>query len=123
MSIGNDLENKLLDKTLRGTDFTGGTIWVSLHDADPGETGANEITGGSYARQSGTFSAASLGTGTSSANIVYTSMPSGTVSHVGLWDTNAAGNFWWGGALTASKNTNEGDTFQINSGDLDVALD
>jgi hypothetical protein len=123
MSISDYLENKILDKVLRGDDFTGGTTWVSLHDADPGEDGSNEISGGSYARQSGTFSAATGGTGTSANNIVYSDMPSGTVSHVGLWDTDSGGNFWWGGSLVASKNTNEGDTFQINSGDLDVALD
>ena len=123
MSISDFHENKLIDKTLRGTDFTGGVIWVSLHDGDPGEDGINEISGGSYARQTGTFAASSEGTGTSSANIVFTSMPSGTVDYVGLWNTGTVGDFLWGGALTASKNTNEGDTFQINAGSLDVAID
>ena len=123
MSIGDFLENKMLDKTLRGDDYTGGTIFVSLHDGDPGEDGSSEISGGSYARQTGTFAAASEGTGTSAANIVFADMPSGTVDYVGLWNTGTVGDFFWGGALTASKNTNEGDTFQINAGSLDVALD
>jgi len=123
MSISDYLENKLLDEVLRGTAYSGGTIWVSLHDADPGEDGSNEISGGSYARQTGTFSAASGGTGTSATAVSFAGMPSGTVSHLGLWDTNAAGNFLWGGSLVAAKNTNAGDTFQVNAGDLDVALD
>ncbi len=50
-------------------------------------------------------------------------MPSGTVSYVGLWDAVSGVNHLWNGALSAAKNVNEGDTFQIAAGDLDISLD
>ncbi|HHB12213.1 MAG TPA: hypothetical protein ENK62_03325 [Chromatiales bacterium] len=123
MSISDYLENKILDKVLSATDFTVTTVYVSLHTADPGETGGNEVSGGSYARQSASFGSASAGTASNSATLSFTDMPAATITHVGLWDASTAGNFLWGGALTASKTTNAGDTFQIAAGDLDVSLD
>lgn len=126
MSISNFLEDKFLDKALRDTDFSVTGVYVSLHNADPGETGANETTTGTVARQGISFNAAASGTGTSSTAVSFTSMYSGTVTHIGLWDTATwavGGNFLWGGALTASKNVNSGDTFQINAGNLLVSLD
>lgn len=123
MSISNYLENKILDKVYRNTDFTVTTAYVSLHTADPGETGADEAAGGSYARQSATFDVAASGATANSGTISFTSMPAATITHVGVWDAASTGNFLWGGALGQSKTTNSGDTFQIAAGDLDVTLD
>ncbi len=124
MSISNFLELELLDQVLTNAAAPAiATVYTSLHTADPGETGASEATGGSYARQSTAFNVAAAGLSDNSANIVFTSMPAATLTHVGLWDASSGGNFLWGGSLTASKTTNSGDTFQINAGDLDVTLD
>jgi hypothetical protein len=123
MSISNYLEVKILDKVFNNTDFTVTTPYVSLHTADPGETGASEATGGSYARQSASFGAAASGAIANDAAISFTAMPAATITHVGVWDASTAGNFLWGGALAASKTTNSGDTFTIPTGDLDVTLD
>ena len=41
--------------------FNGGSFTVSLHTADPGTTGANEVHGGGYARQPAEFSAGVVG--------------------------------------------------------------
>ena len=123
MSISDYLENELLDAVFNAGAFSVTTPYVSLHTADPGETGASEVSGGSYARQAGSFSVASGGAVENDANINFTDMPATTVTHVGVWDAASAGNFLWGGALSASKTTNAGDTFQIASGDLDVTLD
>ncbi len=123
MSISNYAENKLLDAVFNNTSFAVTQAYVSLHTADPGETGASEVTGGSYARQSGSFGVASGGALSNDANIVFASMPACTVTHVGVWDAATVGNFLWGGALTASKTLGAGDTLQINTGDLDVTLD
>ena len=124
-TISTYLQNKILDKTLRNTDYTVATVYVSLHTANPGEAGASEVTGGSYARQSASFDAATgdPGVGDNTANIVFASMPAATVTAVGLWDASTAGNFLWGGDLTASKPVSAGYTFQINAGALDVQLD
>lgn len=123
MSISNYCELKLLDAVFNATAFSVTTPYVSLHTADPGETGASECVGGSYARQSGSFAAASAGATTTDAQISYATMPACTITHVGVWDASTSGNFLWGGALTASKTVNSGDTVQIATGDLDVTLD
>jgi len=123
MSISAYLENKILDKVLRNTDFSVSAVYVSLHDDDPGETGENEASGASYARQAVTFAAASDGTSTSDTVVEFSDMPAGTWTHVGLWDAASDGNFLWGGPLTEPKATNAGDAFRIPAGSLTVALD
>jgi hypothetical protein len=61
--------------------FTG----TSLHTGFPGTTGANEVTGGSYARQTPTVGAASGEVRTASSNAW--SVPAGTtVRWVGYWN-------------------------------------
>lgn len=124
MSLSDFAENELLDALLNNGSFaSGATVYVSLHTADPGEDGATEASGGSYARQaSGGFAAAAAGTTDNDAIIDFTSMPAATITHVGIWDAVSAGNFLIGGALSASKTTNAGDTFRIAAGDLDVTL-
>ena len=116
---------KLLDHVLKGASFTQPTnVYVSLHTADPGTTGASECAGGSYARQlaSSSFAAASGSSKASNADINFTSMPACTVTHVGIWDASTVGNFLWGGSLSASKTVNSGDTFQLPSGQLTASL-
>lgn len=123
--IGNFLENELLDAVFNGSSYTPSSLYCSLHTADPGETGASEVTGGSYARQNvgASFATAASGSVSSSASISFTDMPAATVTHVGIWDAASAGNFLWGATLSASKSTNAGDTFTIASGDLTFSLD
>lgn len=125
MSFGNDLENKLLDYWLKATTFTKAK-YVSLHTADPGETGASEVTGGSYARQQVTnvnWDAAVGGVADNAAAITFANMPAATVTHAGVWDAVTAGNFDGGGALTASKVVGSGDTVEFPIGDFDISLD
>lgn len=115
--------NKILDKILKNTDFTPATtLYVSLHTADPADTGANEVTGGSYARQLATFNSAATKATTNVANVDFALMPAVTVTHVGIWSASTVGTFWWGGPLTASKVVPAGETFRISAADLDVTL-
>lgn len=76
--------------------------WISAHTASPGSNGANEVTGGSYARQQTTWAAASNGARTGSQ--VAIPCPAGTaVTHWGLWTAQTNGTFkgWW--ALTGTE--------------------
>lgn len=127
MSISNTWENEILDHIFNNAAAPAvATPYISLHDADPGETGANEVTGGSYARQSGAFGNATAGAVSNTATIDFTGMPAATVTHVGVWSSStatASANFVWGGALTTSKVVGAGDTFRITVGNLDVTLD
>jgi len=124
VSISDYLELKLLDAVFNSTSFVvTGDPWVSLHTADPGETGTSECTGGSYVRKQVPFNPAASGALDNAAAIVWASMPACTVAGAGIWDAETTGNFLWGGLVTPNKTLNAGDTFQINAGDLDVALD
>ncbi|MFX4261032.1 phage tail fiber protein [Pelotomaculum propionicicum] len=115
--------NKILDKILRGVDFTPATnLYISLHTADSGDNGANEVTGGSYARQAITFNAANSKHADNPSQIEFAGMPACTITHVGLWSASTLGDFWWGGDLTASKTLNAGDTLRFPAADVDVNL-
>jgi hypothetical protein len=109
---------------LRGTTVTGFTAHVSLHTADPGLTGTDEVTGGSYARLPASFDAPDTGGGgrqiANPAAISFTAMPAVTVTHVGIWDSLTSGNFIYGDAIAASQVVNAGGTFEFPIGDLTV---
>ena len=125
MPLSAYLRDKLLDHYLKGAAFTQPTnVYVSLHTADPGTTGASEVTGGSYARQlaSSSFAAAGSGSKASNANVDFASMPATTVTHAGIWDAVSGGNFLSGAALAASKVVNAGDTFRLPSGQLTATM-
>jgi hypothetical protein len=117
------VRNAILDKILRNTEtspFPISSVRVSLHTADPGLTGASEVAGGSYARQTPTYGAAASALAETTAGVDFTGMPACTVTHVSLWTDT--GTFLMSGALSASKVVNAGDTFQLPTAELDVAL-
>lgn len=85
------------------TSLKGMGAYVSAHTADPGTTGANEVSGGSYARQSAALPAGSNGAGTAPA--VNIPIPAGTtVKWIGVWTAATGGTFV--GAHTAELSPN-----------------
>lgn len=73
--------------------------WVSFHTADPGGTGTNEVTGGTYSREQTTYGSPAGGSVVGSQ--VTADIPAATtITHWGLWSA-ASGGTWQGGwALT-----------------------
>jgi len=73
--------NKILDAELRAVAYTGpASLFAGLHIGDPGTTGANEITGGSYVRQAVAFGA-SAGEASASSNAqTFNGMPATPVT-------------------------------------------
>jgi hypothetical protein len=66
-------------------------VTASLHTADPGTTGASEVTGGSpaYARKALTWAAGTAGDGVVTSSATF-DVPGGvTVTHAGLWSGDA----------------------------------
>lgn len=124
-NISNYLENKLLDHFLGTTSYTmPGAVYVALYTVAPSDAGGGtEVTGGSYARQSAAFSAASSGATSNSSNIDFANMPSCTVVAIGVHDALTSGNLLVWGTLTANKSLDSGDTLRIASGDLDISID
>ena len=122
------LENKIIDHILRNQSYTPpATIYVALFTADNGLEGGTitgEVSGGAYARQSITLSAASGGASSNTADIPFPTATAdwGTITHVALMDAASGGNVLMHSALDASKTVNNGDTFKINSGDLDITV-
>jgi|ERR1035437_2293252 hypothetical protein len=78
------------------------TYYLSLHNGDTSTTGANEISGGSYARQAIIFGAASGGVVTSTDAQDFTVMPveTGGCPYFGIWSASSGGTFEGGGATT-----------------------
>jgi len=77
--------------------------WVSAHTGAPGNTGANEVTGGSYARVQTTWAAPVNGSVFGST--VSISIPAGnTILGWGVWDSPLApgGNYGAGYLLPVS---------------------
>ena len=121
------LEDALLDHVFRNTAYTSPTtVYAALFTAAPSDAGGGtEVSGGSYARTAITCGAAASGTISNSADITFPQATGswGTVTHVGVFDSLTTGNLLSHGALTASKIVDNGDTFKIATGDLDISLD
>lgn len=100
---------KLALATVTGTDTTAGT----------------EVTGGSYARQTITFSAPTLGTPTTTSNsglISFTGMPAVTTTGIDIYDSTATPVRRAFAALTSSKTTASGDTLSFAATAVSASL-
>ncbi len=87
--------------------------YISMHTADPGTTGASEVTGGSpaYARKPASWGTAASGTRSLSSAVVF-DIPSGvTVSHFGLWSAASGGIFLGGDNLRDGSNNPASEAF------------
>jgi len=146
MSLTNAAEQAFLDLLFLNTDWanigdasglqnsaTAGSFYISLHSADPGETGnqtTNEVAYTSYARvavarTSGGFTR----TGSSMANTALVQFPqctgsTATATHFGIGtDSSGTGNLLASGALTASLSISNGIQPQFAAGALTVVVD
>jgi hypothetical protein len=79
-----------------------GGKYISLHSASPGTTGANEITGGTYARVATTWGAESGGVSVGSQ--VTINVPAGaTIAYFGINTAATGAAYVDGGPLPASE--------------------
>lgn len=114
MGLTNAAKNAMLDH------LAGLAVYASLHSADPGSTGTNELTGGSpaYARKAITWNAASAGNLDDSNAPVFDVPAGSTVSHFGLWSAVSGGTFYGSGDLVDEAFAGQG-TYTLT--DVDVA--
>jgi len=126
MSLSTYAGNKILNLIFNATAFTPPTIYMSAHTGDPGLTGANEVSGGSYARVdiSANFPSAASRAISNDVLIQFVTATAswGNVQYWGLWDALTDGNFIWGGTITDPQTINSTDTFHVSVGELDVAF-
>lgn len=131
MSDASDfVETEIRDWLSQGTDpvTAFSNLYVSLHTADPGDTGTDEVGAGDYSRVS-TTTGADWDTPASdqfdNANEITFGVATsnwGTVSHVGIWDASSGGNFLLGTALDASKSIDTDDEARFQAGNLSFTV-
>lgn len=126
MSFSNYLENKVLLHVFGGTAYTApSTLYVALFTSDPGEAGTGtEVSGGSYARQTATFTV----TGALASNTAAIEFPTataswGTVTYAAVYDAASGGNLLGSGGLATSKTIATGDVLRIPVSSLNITLD
>lgn len=107
--------NKLLDHMLRGVDFPNPTVRVALFNGDPYSSGV-ELSGSGYTRQTTTWAPAAGGAIANSADIVWTNMPAGAITHAALMDASTGGNILYASPLNSPVNLGAGDTYSIPTG-------
>ena len=122
------LEDKVLEHVFGGNAFTAPTtLYVALYTVAPSDTGGGtEVSGGAYARQTGTFTVSGTNptTASNTAAIEYPTATAdyGTVVAVGILDASSSGNLLAYSTLDSSKVVSSGDVFRFNAGDLDITL-
>jgi pSer/pThr/pTyr-binding forkhead associated (FHA) protein len=126
MSAASDFTETLaLTWLLTANSATRPSAWyIGLHTADPTDAGTGaEISGNGYIRKSVAFGI-SGDTASNSATVTFDAATGnwGTITHIGVWDSETGGNLLFHGAVTTSKTIDQGDTFQISSGNLDITL-
>lgn len=126
MSFSNYLENKILLHVFGATPYTApSTLYVALFTSDPGEGGTGtEVSGGSYARQTATFTV----TGANAANTAAIEFPTataswGTITYAAVYDAASGGNLLGSGGLATSKAIATGDVLRIPASSLNITLD
>ena len=146
MSATNVFENGLLSLIFENANYanvgdatglrgstTAGVFYISLHTADPGETGSQNTTESaytSYARVSvarstaGWTVASGVADNDAAINFPACTGSTSTVTNFGIGsDASAAGNLFLKGALSASLAVSSGITPSFAAGALDVSLD
>lgn len=119
------LANQLLGLVFRGDPLPTalGTVFLALHQDNPGSIGEGEYTGPDYKRQSVKFEEPTLGTIQNRHAVEFPNLPAGTVTHVGFWDAQEGGRFLWGVPMETPRVIgNDGDRLRIPERAIDIAL-
>lgn len=124
MSLSNYAEAKILDVLFNNTPFGAvATTYVKLHIGDPGEN-CTSNPAAHTTRIAASWAAASGGTITTDAAVVYTGLAANeTISHISVWDASSGGNPLAYGPLTSPIGVTIGGALQFPAGDIDVTLD
>lgn len=129
--------NAILNKFMRGVGFAApARVYVSLHTADPANTGANEVTLAAwpaYVRRD-PANAGAVGTGftAASAKVLFNAIDilwpvhdgagNITITHVAVWDALTGGNCLFTGALTAARTISPTDEIIVRASQLQFSV-
>lgn len=123
-NLPNTIENQLLDALVGTSAYTVTTpIKLALMTANGNDsTPGTEVTGGSYARQTIAFDAASSGSISNNAAINFTGMPTCTVVGIEIYDDAGSPKRLAYGPLTNSRSVTSGDTVQFAISAVSLSL-
>jgi len=102
------------NKVVDSLGINGGADWFSMHTADPGTTGANELA--TSPRKLGGYPAAAAGEATNAGTVH--DIPAGsTITHFGRWSSGPAvgGTFLMGGPLPAPEVFGVAGQYQLSN--------
>jgi hypothetical protein len=102
--------------------FGDAAVYVSLHTDNPGTNGANEVDGGTYARELSEWGSASGGNLLNDSPIVFDVPASTTIRFLGYWSADEAGTFYGSRALDADQTYATAGTYTIAAGDLSESI-
>lgn len=93
--------------------------YIKLHTGDPGAAGTSNAATNTT-RQLATIGAASAGSASNTAALLWTAVPaSETYSHWSMWTASSGGTFLWSGTITSGTVT-AGQTFRFDVGELSL---
>lgn len=137
MSFSDYLEDKILEHVFGGNAYTApSTLYVGLQTSASSDSAAGtEVSGGSYARQTASFSVSGTNP-TEAATTAAIEFPVatadwGTVTYAAVYDAATGGNMLAYAQLTdpadfvtaLPKTIEAGDVFRISAGNLKIRLD
>jgi hypothetical protein len=137
-ALSNYLEKALLQEIFNATNYAAPDTWVALYTGAPTDAGGGtEVSGGAYARirvykAGGTSPAWNASTvdgvgyvvdNANSITFAAATAAWGTVTNFGVHDHASTGNLLYHGALGASKNVGNGDTFKFVNSNLNLRME
>jgi len=129
-ALSNYAELAVLNLLFKNTAFTAPNAYLALFTSDPTDAGSGTEVASSYdyarVQIDNKMAAASGGSIVNNANITFAPANGGsfgTVTHIGIYDAATSGNLLAHGQLAASKQIDDGDTFQITTGSLTISID
>lgn len=127
------LENEIVDATLRGGTYSGGTVYAALFDADPTDAtlAGTEISDSGYVRKqchtttaSDGFTAPNNGVTTNAKTIQFNAIVDAQVivTHWAIFDSQTNGSMLYHAALSTNKTLDVSDVLSFPIGALSITL-
>lgn len=136
-AASNYLESKIINLVCRGVAFAPpAKTYVALHTANPGDTGAGEVTTTAYpayvrqdaakgGAQADAWVETESGVVKNARQLIYPMYDGAaalTVTHFSVWDAPTGGNLLFAAPLASSRTINNGDVFVADAQKLTAQM-
>jgi hypothetical protein len=126
MAISTAEANSIYNAQFRQTNWTAPTtLYLSLHTAAPGATGANEVADATYARQVFTtaMGAPTAGAGANTSVVEYPAATTGfTATHGGVWTAVSGGTYLRDVDISPDKVVGAGEILRLAVGAITYSV-